>query len=396
MSGTPPTEPRDRLRVVVAGELDHGKSTLIAALGRRLRGQPLDAGCLAHDLDHLAEERAGGFTWEATELLIEAGGRQWVFCDVPGHAAWVTNMLSGSSRADAALLVLAADGAAGAGTARHAALLALLGLRQVLGVVTRLDLVADPAAVFARQAAALARVAATADLPLAAVVPVCAPAGGGLASGAGPTFAWHAGPPLLDWLADFTPELSDTRGPACVAIQGEAAAGAWWGRVLRGTVAVGDALRHWPSGKPVRVTAITRWPADPRPAAAGEHVALSLSGVHHPCRGNWLLAPAAPWPADDGRFVTLRVYWLDAEPPAVGGAVVLHAGFQEVTARMTTVAPAAPSGQVLITLNTVAPFWLVPGLAPADGRVLLLRDGALVGLGRPVAEASLAGAGARR
>ncbi|GAA3803166.1 SelB C-terminal domain-containing protein [Nocardioides panacisoli] len=130
--------------VATAGHVDHGKSTLVAAL-------------TGMEPDRLAEERRRGLSIELGYVWTElAGAGQVAFVDVPGHERFVSTMLAGIGPVPAALLVVAADDPWMPQAAEHLAALDALGVRHGVVAVTRSDL-ADPAPAAARAAAEIAR-----------------------------------------------------------------------------------------------------------------------------------------------------------------------------------------------------------------------------------------------
>jgi bifunctional enzyme CysN/CysC len=145
------------LGVVFVGNVDHGKSTLIARLlldtgvfpdGRyeelasaaKRRGIPLELSFL---LDSLQIERDQAITVDASRWWFRSAARGYAIIDAPGHAALVRNMISGAADASAAVLVIDAKEGVGLQTRRHAALLGLLGVSDVVVAVNKMDLVDD-------------------------------------------------------------------------------------------------------------------------------------------------------------------------------------------------------------------------------------------------------------
>jgi len=143
------------LHLVIAGHPDHGKSTLIGRL--LLDSGSIDAarveeiGRLSRQtgfenqwaflVDHLEAERTDGLTIDTAQVFIRTRARALVLIDVPGHAHFLRNMITGATRAEAALLVVALDEGVRDQTRRHALLIALLGIRQVIVAGNKIDLV---------------------------------------------------------------------------------------------------------------------------------------------------------------------------------------------------------------------------------------------------------------
>src|ERR1700724_4249684 len=142
------------LRVVFVGDVDHGKSTLI---GRILHDtDSLSEGnidmvkkaCVAEGMefefaflvDALLEEQKQNVTIDTTEIRFQTARRKYVIIDPPGHKEFLKNMITGASRADAAILVIAANEGVREQSRRHAYLLSLLGIKQLIVVVNKMDL----------------------------------------------------------------------------------------------------------------------------------------------------------------------------------------------------------------------------------------------------------------
>ena len=139
----------DALSFVIVGHVDHGKSTLIgrllydtdslapdriaemkrASLGRARRTE------FAYLLDHLEEERQQGITIDTTQAFFNTAKRRYVIIDAPGHVEFVKNMITGASQAEAAVLIVDVVETVQEQTRRHAYILSLLGIKQIIVVL---------------------------------------------------------------------------------------------------------------------------------------------------------------------------------------------------------------------------------------------------------------------
>src|SRR4030042_545655 len=141
------------LPIVIVGHVDHGKSTLI---GRLL----YDTNCLPPDkyseiqkssemlgrevefafvMDCFEEERSRGITIDTTQTFFKTPKRRYVIIDAPGHKEFLKNMITGSSQAEAALLIIDASEGIRDQTRRHAYILNMLGLKQICVVLNKID-----------------------------------------------------------------------------------------------------------------------------------------------------------------------------------------------------------------------------------------------------------------
>src|SRR2546426_12280820 len=142
------------LRVVFVGHVDHGKSTLIGRILHDTGSLPegkieeIKKACAAEGmefefaflLDALLEEQKQNVTIDTTEIRFKTKRRKYIIIDAPGHKEFLKNMITGASRADAAVLVIAANEGVREQSRRHAYLLSLLGIKQLIVVVNKMDL----------------------------------------------------------------------------------------------------------------------------------------------------------------------------------------------------------------------------------------------------------------
>src|SRR5581483_8443180 len=154
------------LRIVFAGHVDHGKSTIIGRLlhetgnlpdGKlqeletvsRRRGVPME---WSFALDALQAERDQAVTIDTTRVWFSWNGKRYAIIDAPGHREFVRNTFSGAAEADAAVLVVDAGEGVSDQTRRHAQLLSLLGLRQIVVAINKMDAAGYDRAAFERAA----------------------------------------------------------------------------------------------------------------------------------------------------------------------------------------------------------------------------------------------------
>src|SRR5713226_7094194 len=142
------------LKIVFVGHVDHGKSTLIGRILHDTDSLPegkiemVKKACAAEGmefefafvLDALLEEQKQNVTIDTTEIRFKTKRRKYIIIDAPGHKEFLKYMITGASRADAAVLVIAANEGVREQSRRHAYLLGLLGIRQILVVVNKMDL----------------------------------------------------------------------------------------------------------------------------------------------------------------------------------------------------------------------------------------------------------------
>src|SRR3989440_9230342 len=152
---SPQSSAASPLKIVFVGHVDHGKSTLIGRVlhdtGSLPRGkiEEIRKACAAEGmefefaflLDALLEEQKQNVTIDTTQIPFRTLRRRYAIIDAPGHKEFLKNMITGASSADAAILVIAASEGVREQSRRHAYLLGLLGIKQVIVVVNKMDLV---------------------------------------------------------------------------------------------------------------------------------------------------------------------------------------------------------------------------------------------------------------
>jgi bifunctional enzyme CysN/CysC len=405
---------RSPVSVVFVGHVDHGKSTLIGRIltetgslpdGKieslrkacAARGQPFE---YAFVLDALSEEQEQNITIDTTQIQFRSGRRGYVIIDAPGHQEFLKNMITGAANADAAVVVIAADEGVREQSRRHGQLVGLLGIREVIVAVNKMDLVdfsEDRFRQIEREYAAFLQ-----DLGLAAraFVPLSASSGENVTTDSGGAMAWFEGPNLLEALDKLDVTCSATELPLRFPIQDvyrKEKRRIFAGRVESGTIRVGDQLVFSPHNKTARVASVERWAAPAtESASAGESIGITL-GDHIFVERGHIASHETDAPVESNR-VRAKIFWIGREPLVTGGRYRLKLVTQDVECQVVAVAnvidaatlnsaPAARSelrtnevGEV--TLQTRAPLVFDNhDRIPSMGRFVLADGAHLVGGG---------------
>lgn len=324
------------LKIVVVGHVDHGKSTLVGRLmhdtgclpdGRieavramsERRGMPFEWAFL---MDALKAERDQGVTIDTSQIHFRTGKRSYVLIDAPGHHEFIKNMVTGASSADAAVLVVDAVEGIREQTRRHGYLLRLLGIREVVVAMNKMDMAAYSEARYRRVAddcrGYLNEIGATAER--IRVIPISARKGDNVANRSD-AMTWYDGPTLIEGLDAFDyprlPVDQALRLPVQDVYKFDDRR-IIVGRVESGRLNVGDEIVFSPSNKKARVEAIEDWPAGgPPPAArAGRSVGIRLDHQIFVERGE-VVSHAASMPML-GNVFRARIFWLGKTPLRVG------------------------------------------------------------------------------
>src|SRR5262249_19370874 len=141
---------------------------------------------------------------DTSQIRFRTAARDFVLIDAPGHAEFLRNMITGAAQADAAVLIIDAAEGVREQSRRHGYLLHLLGIRQVVVLINKMDRVGYDARRFAAIRADITTHLAGFGLTPTAVVPIAARHGEGIAAPSA-AMPWHAGPTVLSALDTFSP-----------------------------------------------------------------------------------------------------------------------------------------------------------------------------------------------
>jgi bifunctional enzyme CysN/CysC len=324
------------LRVVLLGNVDHGKSTIIGRLlydtgglpdGKleelertsRSRGMPLE---WSFALDALQAERNQAITIDTTQTRVRYGGRQFLIIDAPGHRELLRQMLTGAAQADAAILVVDAAEGLGAQTRRHAYLASFLGLRRLIVLVNKMDLTGFCATRFAEIRDEVLSFLEQVRLQPSAIVPVSARDGDNLVTHS-PRCDWYTGPCLVEALAALESPSPATEGPLRFPIQDIYKFDhrrIIVGRVESGVLRTGDTLLFSPTDRVARVRTIESWNGTPvAEVAAGSVAGITLDAPVFVERGD-VASGISARPSLTADF-RLQVIWFGDEPLVAGATL---------------------------------------------------------------------------
>ena len=342
---------RNQLRLVVVGHVDHGKSTLIGrlfydtgslpegkydqlvAIANR-RGVPFE---FANLMDALQAERDQNITIDTSQIWFRTQKREYVIIDAPGHKEFVKNMVTGAARADAALIIIDASEGVQEQTRRHGYLLRLIGVRQVVIVVNKMDLVDYSQQVFETVSSEYRAFLAGIGVEAQIFIPVSARHGDNIAK-RGQQLAWFNGPAVLEAL-DSIPNAAEIENqPLRFPIQDVYRFDhrrILAGRIEAGTLRTGDQLMFLPSGRTSVVRSIEGWNSPHTDSlSAGDPAGVTLSDQLFVERGSVAVhADDAPSLATE---FTARIFWLGRTPLAAGKRYKLKLVTQEVECEIKT------------------------------------------------------------
>ena len=342
-----------RLRVVFVGHVDHGKSTLIGRIFYDTKSLPdgkveqIQAACkeegmefeYAFLLDALLEEQAQNITIDTTQIQFKTDKRPYVIIDAPGHKEFLKNMITGAASADAAVLLIAANEGIREQSKRHGYLLSLLGIRQVVVAVNKMDLVDYRQDVYDQVTRDYSAFLKEIGMEARQFVPISARNGFNVASKDGDEMAWYTGPSITDMLDTFELPKSLVEQPLRFPIQDiyrfddrRILAG----RIEAGSLKVGDTLVFSPGNKTGVIKSIEVWNAPYKTSArAGESVGVTLTEQIFVERGH-IASHQTDAPIESNRFKA-RLFWMGKTNLNIGQRSKLKLTTQELDAEIVSI-----------------------------------------------------------
>ncbi|MEK1902059.1 MAG: sulfate adenylyltransferase subunit CysN [Rhizobium sp.] len=303
-------ERKDLLRFITCGSVDDGKSTLIgrllyeskmifedqlAALAADsqtmgTRGSELDFALL---VDGLSAEREQGITIDVAYRYFSTDKRSFIVADTPGHEQYTRNMATGASTADLAILLVDARAGILEQTRRHATIASLLGIKQFVLAVNKIDLTNYDRAGFDKITHEFKEFALSLGVKQITAIPMSALKGENVVYSGQAAMPWYSGPTLVETLEHATVRSGQTTGFRLsvqrVSRPGESFRG-YQGTVAGGSVKPGDSVMILPSGMVANVTKIVTFDLVRNAAVAGDAITLVLDRQVDVARGDMIVS----------------------------------------------------------------------------------------------------------
>ncbi len=324
------TMKKEDMNIVIVGHVDHGKSTVIGRLladtdslpeGKldsirelcRKNSKPFEYAFL---LDALKDERAQGITIDAARCFFRTEKRNYTILDAPGHIEFLRNMVTGASRAQAALLVIDAKEGVRENSRRHGYMLSILGIRQIAVVINKMDLVG-----FRRDVFESLKVEYTAFLEKLGIVPkFVLPASafcGDNIRDRGRNMPWYEGTTVLETLDLFEHEKAEAKQTFRMPVQdvykftaNSDSRRIVAGTILTGRIEVGDEVVFYPSGKTSHIRSIETFPPQfMKSVEAGMATGFTLEEQVYIMRGEIMTLKEEQMPHVSSRLEA-NIFWL--------------------------------------------------------------------------------------
>ncbi len=325
-------EQKDLLRLMTAGSVDDGKSTLIGRLlfdSKKIYEDQLDA--LYRDskrvgkardqtdyallLDGLKAERDQGITIDVAYRYFATNNRKFIIADTPGHEQYTRNTITGGSTANLAIILVDARMGVITQTRCHTFLVSLLGIRHLVLAVNKMDLIDFSKERFDEIAADYKRFVKPLGIADVNCIPLSALYGDNVVKKSART-PWYEGPSLLELLETVPIEndhnLKDFRFPVQYVLRPEQQFRGFCGKVASGIIHKGDAVVALPSMKSSKVRSIVTYDGELDYAFPPQSITITLEDEIDLSRGEMLVHP------DNqpviSRNIEAMMVWMDEEP----------------------------------------------------------------------------------
>ena len=341
---------KEDMNIVIVGHVDHGKSTLMGRLladtgslpeGKleqvqetcRRNAKPFEYAFL---LDALRDEQAQGITIDTARCFFKTEKRDYIILDAPGHIEFLKNMITGASRAEAALLMIDAKEGVQENSRRHAYMLSMLGIRQIAVVINKMDLVDYDEAVFERVKAEYLAFLEKIDITPRAVLPVSSFQGENI-TGKSERMPWYDGMSVLEILDHFDCEQPHEDLPFRMPVQDvykftrngddrRIVAGT----IESGTIRPGQEVVFYPSGKRSHIKNAEVFHAAPiEKGIPGMAAGFTMEEQIYITRGE-LMSVAGESAPKTGSRIRANIFWLGRKKLEPGKTYCLKTGAQKV------------------------------------------------------------------
>ncbi len=348
---------KEQMNIVIVGHVDHGKSTVIGRLladtgslpeGKlesvkeycRKNSRPFEYAFL---LDALKDEQAQGITIDTARCFFKTNKRDYIIIDAPGHIEFLKNMVTGASRAEAALLVIDANEGIKENSKRHGHIVSMLGIKQVVVLVNKMDLVDFNGDVFNSITEEFTEFLNKINIKPINFIPISAFNGDNIAEKSEFT-PWYKGPTVLTQLDSFANRKEDSQLPFRMPVQDiykfteenddrRIVAGT----ILSGTLKAGDEVLFLPSKKKSIVNSIEGFNVAPADKAdAGQAIGVTLKTQIYIKSGELMVRADEIQPVLSSRF-RVNIFWVGKFPLIKNKNYKLKIGTLRITVKLAEI-----------------------------------------------------------
>jgi len=337
----------ENMKIVIVGHVDHGKSTLIGRLLYDTNSLPKDkfeevkktCEALGKDmefgfiLDHLQEEREQGITIDTCQIFFKTHKRNYVIIDAPGHVEFIKNMITGASQAEAAILIIDAKEGVKEQTKRHAYILGMLGLKQIIVLINKMDLVDYREERFNEIKKEIIAFLKKLKLEPSYIVPIAAKHGDNIANKSN-KMDWYNENTFLNCLDTFKIKEKSSDKALRFPIQDAYKINdkrIFVGRIESGIIKQGDEIIILPQNTKTKIKSVEKFLASPTKAESGESIGITTEDQLFIERGNVVCNGILPKVTDK---IKANVFWMSKHDFNINELITLKLATQEVSAKI--------------------------------------------------------------
>jgi len=347
----------ETMNVVFVGHVDHGKSTVVGRMladtGSLPEGklEAVKAMCeknsrpfeYAFLLDALKDEQAQGITIDTARSFFKSTKRHYIIIDAPGHIEFLKNMVSGAARAEAAVLIIDAQEGIKENSKRHGYLLSMLGIKQIVVCINKMDLVSYSQEVFNEIKVNYSKFLKSVDIIPQSFIPASGMKGDNVASGSD-NMKWFSGNNVLTALDAFKKEDALTNKPFRMYVQdiykftmdGDDRR-ICAGRIESGNLTIGDELMFLPSKKKTRIKTLENFNSSAlNSVVAGKSTGFTMTEQIYIKRGEFICKTSELMP-QVGSLIRVNIFWMGKAPMVTGKDYFLKIGTDKVNVKLVNI-----------------------------------------------------------
>ena len=344
---------KELLKFITCGSVDDGKSTLIGHMlydskllfADQERALELESKVGSTDggldysllLDGLMAEREQGITIDVAYRYFTTDKRSFIVADTPGHEEYTRNMAVGASFADVAVILLDATKGVLVQTRRHTRICSLMGIRDFVFTVNKMDLADYSESVFRTIEQELKEFIQNFPCHSVTVIPVSATVGDNITSHS-EKMSWYQGSPLLDYLEELelksAVQTQEFRMPVQRVSRPNHTFRGFQGQIEAGSIQVGDVITVYPSKEQAVVSRLLAAGEDTQEAVQGQPVTICLDKEIDCSRGCVIAKGETP---EVGNMFQVTMLWMDDIPLVEGKEYMLKLGTKKIPARIVKI-----------------------------------------------------------
>jgi sulfate adenylyltransferase large subunit len=337
---------KEKLAFVIVGHVDHGKSTLIGRILFDTDSLPPDKieeikkisqslgreTNLSFLLDHLQEEREQEITIDTAQTFFKTPDREYIIIDAPGHVEFIKNMITGASQAGAAILMVDVKEGIKEQTRRHAYILSLLGIDQIIVVLNKMDSVDYQEEIFKKVKKEAEEFLGLIKINTVYYIPISALIGDNIVKKS-EKMNWYKGPTVLESLDSLADKSTSKEKSLIIPVQDVYRIDQnriIVGRIENGELEKGQEIKILPDGKTTKVKSIEKFNEKPERVSVGENIGLTTEDPLFIERGNIICHPSDELIVTDN--FKANIFWMAKEDFKKEERIILKCATQEAVA----------------------------------------------------------------